>query len=102
MWICCCKRCLSCALIQSASGVLTYNAVKGNYVKEEGSFGYEIEFPYLYVSSPEDYENYQKYFVDDDPYTDEEIVEMAGYSFDDLNKAATSLSIDDVISRHSN
>ena len=35
------------------------------------------------------------------PYTDEEIVEMAGYSFDDLNKAATSLSIDDVISRHS-
>ena len=44
----------------------------------------------------------QKYFVDDDPYTDEEIVEMAGYSFDDLNKAATSLSIDDVISRHSN
>ena len=77
-------------------------AVKGNYTKDEGSFGYEIEFPYLYVSSPDDYENYQKYFVDDDPYTDEEIVEMAGYSFDDLNKAATSLSIDDVISRHSN
>ena len=38
----------------------------------------------------------------DDPYTDEELVELAGYSFDDLNKAATSLSIDDVISRHSN
>ena len=36
------------------------------------------------------------------PYTDEEIVEMAGYSFDDLNKAATSLSIEDVLSRHSN
>ena len=82
--------------------LMTYNAVKGNYTKDEGSFGYEIEFPYLYVSSPDDYENYQKYFVDDDPYTDEEIVEMAGYSFDDLNKAATSLSIDDVISRHSN
>ena len=31
--------------------LMTYNAVKGNYVKEEGSFGYEIEFPYLYVSS---------------------------------------------------
>ena len=46
--------------------------------------------------------NYEQYFVDADPYTDEEIVEMAGYSFDDLNKAATSLSIDDVISRHSN
>ena len=80
----------------------TYNAVKGNYVKDAGTFGYEILFPYLYVSSSEDYANYEQYFVDADPYTDEEIVEMAGYSFDDLNNAATSLSIDDVISRHSN
>lgn len=82
--------------------LITYNAIKGNYVKEEGSFGYEIQFPYLYVSSSEDYANYQKYFVDDDPYTDEEIIEMADYSFEDLNKAATALSIEDVISRHSN
>ena len=82
--------------------LITYNAIKGNYVKDEGSFGYEIQYPYLYVSSSEDYENYKKYFVDDDPYTDEELVELAGYSFDDLNKAATSLSIEDVISRHSN
>lgn len=81
--------------------LMTYNAVKGNYTKEEGSFGYEIKFPYIYVSSSEDYANYKKYFVDDDPYTDEEIKEMAGYSFEDLNTAATNLSIDDVISRHS-
>ena len=81
---------------------LVLNAVKGNYVKEEGTFGYEILFPYLYVSSPDDYANYEKYFVNDDPYTDEELVEMASYSFEDLNKAAANLSIDDVISRHSN
>ena len=81
---------------------LVLNAVKGNYVKEAGTFGYEIQFPYLYVSSPEDYANYEKYFVKEDPYTDEELVEMAGYSFDDLNKAASNLSIEDVISRHSN
>ena len=81
---------------------LVLNAVKGNYVKEEGTFGYEILFPYLYVSSPDDYSNYEKYFVNDDPYTDEELAEMAGYSFDDLNKAASNLSIGDVISRHSN
>ncbi len=81
---------------------LVLNAVKGNYVKEEGTFGYEILFPYLYVSSPDDYANYEKYFVNDDPYTDEELAEMADYSFDDLNKAATSLSIDDVIARHNN
>ena len=81
---------------------LVLNAVKGNYVKDEGTFGYEILFPYLYVSSPDDYANYEKYFVKDDPYTDEEMVEMAGYSFEDLSKAASNLSIDDVISRHSN
>ena len=81
---------------------LVLNAVKGNYVKEEGTFGYEILFPYLYVSSPDDYANYEKYFVNDDPYTEEEMVEMAGYSFEDLSKAASNLSIDDVISRHSN
>ena len=81
--------------------LMVYNAVKGNYTKDAGSFGLEIQFPYLYVSSSDDYANYKKYFVDDDPYTDEEIVEMAGYSFEDLNKAATSLSIEDVISRHS-
>ena len=45
----------------------TYNAIKGNYVKDEGTFGYEILFPYLYVSSPEDYANYEQYFVDADP-----------------------------------
>jgi ribose transport system substrate-binding protein len=79
---------------------LVLNAVKGNYVKEEGTFGYEILFPYLYVSSPDDYSNYEKYFVNDDPYTEAELAEMAGYSFDELNKAASNLSIDDVISRH--
>ncbi len=81
---------------------LVLNAVKGKYVKDEGTFGYEILFPYLYVSSPDDYANYEKYFVNDDPYTDEELAAMADYSFDELNKAASNLSIDDVISRHNN
>lgn len=80
--------------------LMVYNAVQGNYVKEAGTFGYEILFPYIYVSSPEDYSNYEQYFVNADPYTDEEIKTMAGYSFEDLNKAASELSIDDVIARH--
>ena len=83
--------------------MLTYNAVKGSetYQKAEGTFGYEILFPYLYVSSPEDYANYEQYFVNDDPYTDEELAAMGDYTFDELNGAATSLSIEDVIARHS-
>lgn len=80
--------------------LLTYNAIKGNYVKEAGTFGYEMKFPYLYVSSADDYANYDKYFVQDTPYTDDEIKAMADMSFDDLNKACSSLSIDDVIARH--
>lgn len=81
--------------------LMVYNAVKGNYEVSSGEYGYEINFPYLYVSSPEDYQNYEKYFLEAEPYTDEEIIEMAGYDFDALNDAATSLSIEDVIARHS-
>lgn len=80
--------------------LMVYNAVKGNYTKEAGKFGYEIQFPYLYVSSSEDYANYKKNFVDSSPYTDDEIKKMAGYDFDKLNESAKALSINDVITRH--
>ena len=82
--------------------LLVYNAVrqKEGFVPEQGDFGKDIQFPYVFVSSVAEYENYEKYFVDDDPYNDEEIAELAEMSFDDLNAAATSLSIDDVMERH--
>ena len=80
--------------------LMVYNAVKGNYTKEAGSFGNEIQFPYIYVSSSDDYANYKKYFVDSDPYTADEIKEMAGEDFNTLSETASKLSIDDVISRH--
>ena len=52
------------------------------------------------MSSVAEYENYEKYFVDDDPYNDDEIAGLAEMSFDELNTSATSLSIEDVMSRH--
>ena len=73
-----------------------------HYTVSDDSFGYDIQFPYLYVSSSEDYENYVKYFVDTPPYTTDEIIQLAGYDFDKLKESASSLSIDDVISRHKN
>ncbi|MEL7657724.1 MAG: hypothetical protein AAGU75_17655, partial [Bacillota bacterium] len=79
--------------------MMTYNAVKGNYEKPEGSFN-EILFPYLYVASSEDYANYAKYFVDDLPYTADELVAMSQQSFEDLQKTAAALSIADVQARH--
>lgn len=82
--------------------LMVYNACKGteSYKPKAGDFGKEIKFPYVFVSSVEEYEDYEKYFVKDSPYTDDEIKKLAEDDFDLLNKAATSLSIEDVKKRH--
>ena len=84
------------------SFLLVYEACKGNsdFMPSAGSYGKEILFPYVFVSSVSEYEDYEKYFVDEAPYTDDEISKLAEMSFDDLNKAATALSIEDVKKRH--
>lgn len=78
--------------------MMVYNAIKGNYTGFEGKFN-EIKFPYLYVSSEDDYKSYETYFVDQLPYTDDELVEMSKLSFDDLAKKAAELSIEDAAAR---
>ncbi len=80
--------------------LMAYQAATGSLEVTSGEFGYEILFPYVFVSSTEDYANYEEYFVNDTPYTTEEIVALAALSFDELNEAATSLSIEDVMTRH--
>lgn len=79
--------------------MMTYNAVTGKYPTSTDSF-YEILFPYLYVSSSEDYANYAKYFVDELPYNADELKAMGEMSFEDLAKTAGALSIADVQKRH--
>ena len=82
--------------------LMVYAACKGNadFKPTVGTFGREILFPYVYVSSVPEYEDYEKYFVKDAPYTDDEIAKLAEMGFDELNKSATSLSIEDVKTRH--
>lgn len=80
------------------SFMMVYNAIKGNYTDIEGNF-VDMDFPYLYVSSAEDYKDYEKYFVDQLPYTDDELVEMSKFSIDDLAKKASELSIEDAAAR---
>lgn len=75
-----------------------YNAVKGNYTGFEGKFE-DITFPYLYVSSPADYGDYDKYFVKQLPFTATELVEMSKLTLDDLKAAASRISIEDAASR---
>ncbi|MBQ7724364.1 MAG: hypothetical protein IJT63_02035, partial [Lachnospiraceae bacterium] len=60
----------------------------------------DVKFPYLYVSSKEDYDAYAKYFVDELPYTEDELKEMSELSLTDLEAKAGSLSLEDVQSRH--
>ena len=81
--------------------MMVYNAIKGNYTGIEGSFE-DVPFPYLYVSSPDDYKAYEQYFVDQLPYTDEELVAMSELSLDDLKATAAGISIEDAAKRAGN
>jgi ribose transport system substrate-binding protein len=81
--------------------MMVYNAIKGNYTDFAGKFE-NIEFPYLYVSSSDDYKDYEKYFVDQLPYTADELVEMSNESLEDLAATAQSLSIEDAAARSGN
>ena len=78
--------------------MFVYNAVKGKYSGFAGQFN-DILYPYLYVDSPEAYADYDKYFVKQLPYTDDEIRAIADLSFDELVKKTSSLSIEDAASR---
>jgi len=80
--------------------LMVYNAIKGNYeVKTDGY--YDMVFPYMFVDSPEAYANYAEYFTGEElPYYDDEIVKLAGLSYDDLAAACASLSVEDVVARH--
>ena len=78
--------------------MMVYNAIKGNYTGIENNF-IDVQFPYLYVSSSNDYGEYDKYFVKQLPYTKDELVEMAKLPLDQLKEAASKLSIEDAAAR---
>ena len=78
--------------------MMVYNAIKGNYSDFAGNF-VDVEFPYLYVSSSEDYASYEKYFVDQLPYTADELKEISEQSMDELKETAQSLTIEDAAAR---
>lgn len=82
------------------SFLLVYNAVRGRYDVNQGEYGYEIKCPYIFITSPEDYRNYEQFFVTSSPYTDDEIRQLAEATVDELREAAEKLSIEDVMARH--
>ncbi len=78
--------------------MMVYNAIKGNYKGIENNF-VDMEFPYLYVSSPTDYGEYDKYFVKQLPFTKDELVDMSKMTLDQLKESAAKLSITDAAAR---
>ena len=78
--------------------MMVYNAIKGNYTDFAGTFN-DINFPYLFVASADDYADYEKYFVDQLPYTADELKEMATLDLAGLAEKAASLSIEDAAAR---
>lgn len=78
--------------------MMVYNAVQGNYTGIENNF-VDVQFPYLYVSSADDYASYEKYFVKQRPYTGEELVAMSKLSLEKLKETAAKLSIQDAAAR---
>ncbi len=81
--------------------LLLYQAINGEYKRTVGEPAYEIQCSYIYISSPEEYDEYEKYFLATMPYSAEEIVDLAEYSPRDLAVAADILSVKDVKTRHS-
>lgn len=81
------------------SFMMVYNTICGNYTRPADSW-LEVNFPYLYVASTDDYKTYETYFVNELPYNTEELKAMAGQSFEELQQTAASLSIEDVAERH--
>ena len=80
--------------------LMVYNAVKGNYEVSTDGY-YDMVFPYMFVASPDDYANYAEYFTGEElPYYADEIVELAGLSYDDLAASCAALSVEDVVARH--
>lgn len=80
--------------------LMVYNAIKGNYATSTEGF-YDMVFPYMFVASSEDYANYAQYFTGTElPYYEDEIAALAALPYEELAAACASLSVEDVVARH--
>ena len=78
--------------------LLVYNAIRGKNTDIAGKF-VDFESPYINVSSPKEYAGYDQYFVQNLPYTKDEIKKMADLSIEELRDVASKLSIKDAQER---
>ena len=83
--------------------ILLYKTLRGEVEKPAYRSGYELKCSYIYISSRDEYDEYEKYFVSTMPYSDDEIRDLSvWYTPYELSEAAGILSIRDVMTRHGN
>ena len=75
-------------------------AILENEPKPADQAGFDLTFVDLYMYTSTNGRNYDDSFVLDVPYTDAELLDLAGLSIADLSKTAPTLSLTDVLSRH--
>ena len=78
--------------------------LSGLTVAENIFLGHEDQFVHFGIKNTNamNKKAYEKYFVDQLPYTDEELVDMSKLSMEDLKATAAKLSIEDAASRAGN
>lgn len=81
------------------SFIMVYNAIKGNYNRTPEEY-LEVIFPMMFVASAGDYRAFNEFFIESLPFNQDEIVKIANGSFENLQKTAENLSIEDVKQRH--
>ncbi len=59
----------------------------------------DVKLPYIFITSSDEYDDYYRHFVDEFPYTQEEMIEIAEMDYKDLIKKASKHSLDDTVKR---
>lgn len=76
------------------SAIFLQNALEGNVLRDSDGSAIWIDDLQPFEVTSEKYELYKKYFLDEFPYTDEEIKAMIGISYDDMVKIVKDYSLD--------
>ena len=82
------------------SFIMVYNTIcrKPSYIGVSQYYK-DVKLPYIYITSSDEYAEYVGYFVDDFPYTREEIREIADLEYAELIKKAAKHSLEDAVRR---